>query len=94
MSDAAMFEMAQTLRRSHCDRPGQGHECVGEVTIKRGIVCLNCTLCGKGEHMPGWNSNIAFELEGAFEAAGMDWRALNVEAQVAAIRAVESRRKL
>ena len=43
------FEMAQTLRRSHCDRRGQEHECVGVVTIKRGEVCLDCPLCGKGD---------------------------------------------
>lgn len=80
------YEMAQLLRRSHCDKSGdKGHECVGTVTIKRGEVCLDCPLCGKGEDTPGWNSFIANRLDMILHAAGLQWSSLSVEAQVRAI---------
>lgn len=86
------FEIAQALRRSHCDLLDKPHECVGEVTIKRGEVCLNCARCGKGEERPHWNHQIANELQVAFKAAGFDWSSMNVESQVMAIMAVERHR--
>jgi hypothetical protein len=78
------FELAQVIRRSHCDRAGT-HECVGEVTIGRGEVRLNCVLCGKGELVPGWDSFAAAKLAMIFTAAGIQWDALDITAKVAAV---------
>lgn len=85
MSKDGLFEMAQALRRTHCDRQDAEHECVGEVTIKRGEVCLSCTICGSGEHIPGWSSSISDLLREVFRAAGVEWDSLHMEAKLAAI---------
>lgn len=85
------FEMAQALRRSHCDRRDEPHhECVGVVTIKRGEVCLDCPLCGKGEDIPGWSGTLAVELRLVFDAAGINWDSLHMEAKLNAIRALRN----
>ena len=44
----ADFFEAQNLRESHCADRGRDHECVGVVTIKKDVVCLDCPLCGSG----------------------------------------------
>lgn len=80
------FEMAQALRRSHCNRAGHEHECVGEMTIARGKVCLNCALCGPAEHIPGWCSATDNVLRAVFSAAGINWDCLTLEDRVRAIR--------
>lgn len=85
----AQYEMAMALRKSHCDRDGKEHECVGEVTIKRGEVCLNCPLCGTGEHIDGWDALAARQLENVFHAAGIDWNSLTLDRRVDAIRALK-----
>ena len=79
------FDIAQALRRSHCDRREQAHECVGEVTIKRGEICLNCPLCGKGEEIPGWSFEAAEKLRPIFAAAGINWDSLDFEAKRRAV---------
>lgn len=85
------FEMAQLLRKSHCDRKSEGgaHDCVGEMTVKRGQIDLSCQLCGKGDCIPGWSTINSLRVESIFRAAGVSWGSLNIEAQVAAIRAYE-----
>ena len=72
------FEIAQALRRSHCDKRGAEHECVGQVTIKRGEICLDCPLCGKGESYPVWDAAIAMELELAFKATWVYLKSFNI----------------
>ena len=89
MSDETNFEMAQLLRKSHCDKKEDNHECVGEMTVKRGEICLSCSLCGKGEYTPGWSAFIANKLDIIFSAAGFKWDSLTVEAKVAAIKAYQ-----
>lgn len=84
--DLLQFELAQTLRRSHCDRAGEDHECVGAMTVRRGEVCLDCPLCGKGEHTPGWNTFTADRLDMIFDAAGIRWDSMTTDAQVKAIQ--------
>lgn len=82
------FKMAQFLRQSHCDKAGEpGHEFVGQVTIKRGEVCLNCQLCGDGQQVPGWSSYAAERLAKIFGAAGIRWDALDMSSKLAAINA-------
>lgn len=83
--DSGTFSIAQTLRQSHCDRRDNPHECVGEMTIKRGEICLNCKLCGKGEEIPGWNHADAKSLSGVFKAAGIEWECLDLESRRNAI---------
>lgn len=83
--DSALFAVAQSLRESHCDRKGQDHQCVGEMTVKRGIVCLNCPLCGSGEQIPNWNSEHAKACERIFHEAGVEWQCLDFEAQRKAV---------
>lgn len=85
MSDA-LFEMAQTIRRSHCDRSGREHECVGVVTIKRGEVCLDCPLCGVASDIPGWFSSRAEKVQAIFEAAGISWSSLDMQAKLMSVR--------
>ena len=81
------FEMAQALRKSHCDRRGdESHECVGEMTIKRGEICLDCKLCGKGEDIPGWNHGAAAKLAAIFRAAGIEWDCLDLATKANAVR--------
>lgn len=80
------YEMAMALRRSHCDRKGKEHECVGEVTIKRGCVYTDCQLCGKGQQFPGWDSRVADMLRVVFNSAGIDWDRLELDAKVDSIR--------
>lgn len=83
---AATFEMAQALRKSHCDKKDQpNHECVGEVTIKRGQVCLACQLCGTGEEIPGWSNPHAKILSQVFESAGICWDALDLNSKRMAV---------
>jgi hypothetical protein len=81
------YEMAMALRRSHCDRKGNEHECVGTVTIKRGCVALDCQLCGSAESIPGYDNRIADKLRVIFDAGGMDWESLAMDVRVRAIRA-------
>ena len=87
MSSDFTFEMAQALRRSHCDRSDQPHECIGTVTIKRGEVMLDCSLCGHGSDCPAWDSGVADTLSAIFRSAGIEWRSLDHEAKLAAIAA-------
>ena len=37
---------AEEFRRSHCDRRGETHNCIGEISIKPGLLILDCKLCG------------------------------------------------
>lgn len=85
--DQFNFQVAQSLRKSHCDRKDDaGHKCVGTVTIKSGVVCLDCPLCGKGEQIPGWRTFVANKLDMIFCAAGIKWDALTLERQLEAIK--------
>lgn len=88
------FDIAQALRRSHCDRQDSAHECVGEVTIKRGEVCLSCPLCGKGEEIPGWSFQVAERCRAIFDAAGVKWDALDFEAKRRAVGMLSTMEKL
>ena len=85
--DTFSFDMAQTLRRSHCDRKDHQHECAGTMTIKRGEVCLSCPLCGDGNEIPDWSYRLNILLGPVFKAAGIDWDSLGVEAKVKAFKA-------
>ena len=82
------FEMAQALRRSHCDRKDEvGHKCVGEMAITSGEVKLSCQLCGAGEQIINWNSEVATILNRVFGAAGINWDSLVIESKIDAIQA-------
>lgn len=82
------FEMAQSLREHHCDKKHiAGHQCCGEVTIKRGEVCLSCVLCGRGEDRPGWSSDVEHRCSQIFNAAGISWDSLATDVKVRAMQA-------
>ena len=71
---------AMRLHQRYCHRQDRPHECVGQATIKRGEVCLDCPLCGKGEHHP-WRPQLVRHAEDILAAAGMQWHTLNRESQ-------------
>jgi hypothetical protein len=85
--------MAQTLRHSYCDKKAEmGHKCVGVVTIKPGIVELSCALCGSGSCIPAFSPTSMSQCKDVFEAAGIDFHSLTVEAQHRAAKALEGKR--
>ena len=47
--DDTLFADAMALHRRYCDRRDTTHECVGRMSVRRGEVCLDCPLCGKGD---------------------------------------------
>lgn len=87
------LEIAQAVRRSHCDRKGAEHECVGELTVRRGEVILNCPLCGPGELCEPWNQRAYESLRAIFAQAGVDFSALAKDAQNNAMAEYERRTK-
>lgn len=79
-----LFREAMDLHAKYCDRKDKPHSCLGQATLKRGEVCLDCPLCGKGEHHP-WQPQLVQEAEQIFFAAGVSFNMLNREAQTAAL---------
>ena len=71
----------QAVRRSHCVRAGQEHNCVGSCTIKPDGIELNCVLCGRddGRTFTIEEQNTASRI---FDAAGISLRCLSGESQV------------
>lgn len=90
MSDIELFEDAMALHARYCDRKDRPHQCVGQATIKRGEVCLDCPLCGKGDHVPLWKAWLVEHAEKILEAAGVQFHMLNREAQTAVLEALKS----
>jgi len=86
--DDTLFADAMALHRRYCDRRDTTHECVGQATLKRGQVCLDCPLCGKGEHHE-WKPLLVHVAEGILAAAGVNFRSLNRECQVAVLDKLE-----
>jgi len=80
---------AMALHRRYCDRQDRPHECVGQATIKRGEVCLDCPLCGKGEHYP-WRPQLVKHAENVLAAAGLQFHTLNRESQSAVLFALQA----
>ncbi len=74
----------QALRRTHCDRHGHEHQCLGVMTVTPDGVLLDCKLCGKGEG-PGlihgnFVTSEAWEVATRFSRAfGLDWEKLSLE---------------
>lgn len=77
-----VFQNAMALHRRFCDRQDQSHSCVGQATIRRGEVCLDCPLCGRGEMHP-WKPHLVQHAKDILAAAGMDFHMLHREGQVA-----------
>jgi len=86
--DKALFQAAMALHKRYCDRMDSPHTCVGQATLKRGEVCLDCPLCGKGEHHP-WQPRLVNRAEDILAAAGLNFRSLNRECQVAVLDKLE-----
>jgi hypothetical protein len=88
MSDQQLFRDAMALHRRYCDRRDATHECVGQATLKRGEVCLDCPLCGKGNHQP-WRPQLVERAKDILTAAGMSFDTLNCESQTAVLDKLE-----
>jgi hypothetical protein len=86
--DQQLFHDAMALHKRYCDRNDKSHECVGQMSVKRGEVCLDCPLCGRGEHHP-WRPSLVHQAESIFAAAGVRFQSLNVESQVAVLDKLE-----
>lgn len=86
---------AESLRRAHCAHEraaDREHICVGECTITRSGVRLECVPCGNGSELL---APAGAEAEGArsvLEAAGVRWMSLTPEAQRDAVDAYASAR--
>jgi len=85
-AESETFKRAAALHADYCGKKHiPGHKCVGEITIKRGEVCMDCPLCGKGEEMP-WNASLAQKAEKIVDSAGVDWSGLSRDRQTEVIR--------
>jgi hypothetical protein len=86
--DQQLFHDAMALHKRYCDRRDATHECVGQATLKRGEVCLDCPLCGKGGHHP-WHPQLVERAKDILAAAGISFAALNRESQTAVLDKLE-----
>ena len=77
------IDKAQDLRRSHCARDDRDHECVGEMTIARSEVRLDCRLCGIQctENRRFAPDPATARAKAVVEAAGLRWDSLSEEAK-------------
>jgi hypothetical protein len=83
---------AQQLRRAHCahaEAQDPDHVCVGECTIRRGGVDLDCPVCGPGGEPLEPPSYKSAAVRRIFAAVGIDWTSLTLEARRAAVTAYE-----
>lgn len=91
-SNVVLERLAQELRRAHCSHKDAGaeeHVCVGECTIKRDGVHLDCKLCGKGEELIAPFEFESVAVRAIFAAVGIEWKSLTPEAQRAAVAAYQ-----
>lgn len=78
------FQAAMSLHSQYCDRKDRPHQCMGQMTIRRGEVLLDCALCGKGEHHP-WRPQLVQAAEDLLATAGLNFHMLNMEGQSAVL---------
>jgi hypothetical protein len=86
--DQQLFHDAMALHKRYCDRNDKSHECFGQMSVKRGEVCLDCPLCGRGGHHP-WHPQLVERAKDILAAAGMNFAALNRECQTAVLDKLE-----
>jgi hypothetical protein len=86
--DKALFQAAMSLHKRYCDRKDSPHSCVGQAKLNRGEACLDCPLCGRGEQYP-WQPRLVNRAEDILAAAGLNFRSLNRECQVAVLDKLE-----
>ena len=86
-------EVEQAIRRSHCDRKGHEHECVGTCTIGPSGVTLECPLCGTGDVSFGpreyVDSKFIEQAKWICEDMGIAWSSLATEFQVRLVERVK-----
>ena len=84
-----LFDAAMALHQRYCDRThNKPHSCMGQVTLKRGEVCLDCPLCGKGDHHP-WRPQLVQQAEELLAAAGLNFSMLHREGQAAVLNKLQ-----
>lgn len=81
-TDKRHLDLAQSLRRSHCARGDDEHECAGTCTITPRGVELDCKLCGAGglDAIPFGRREIE-RAKRILHVAGLDYDALSVDRQ-------------
>lgn len=82
-----LFRDAMNVHARYCDRKDRQHQCVGQATLKRGEVILDCALCGKGEHHP-WSPQLVQQAEDILAAAGLNFHMLHREGQSAVLNKI------
>lgn len=76
----------QAIRKSHCDRKGMEHACVGTCSITPSGVRLECDLCGSCDDVKtSLQSDAAEAIRHIFSVAGIRFDCLSIENRVAAI---------
>ena len=91
MEDKCVLDLLQSVRRSHCDRKGMEHACVGTCKITPHGLELSCELCGPGSVGDGhFKSREARLVDIVLKAAGIDRGSLSIEAFGNAINALKS----
>lgn len=83
-----LFVEAMSLHARYCDRKDNPHACIGQATLKRGEVCLDCPLCGRGEHHP-WRPQLVQAAEDVLAAAGLNFHMLHREGQAAVLNKLQ-----
>jgi len=91
-SQDTLFEDAMSVHKRYCDRNEKNHECVGEATIKRGVVCLSCKLCGDGEHSP-LQQQVVKDAVAIFSSAGLEFGLFSAELRARIINALSAIQK-
>ncbi len=82
-----LFSDAMSVHSRYCDRKDKEHACAGTATIRRGEVCLDCPLCGKGEQHP-WRPSVVKQAEDILAAAGLNFHVLSRDVQQMTLEAV------
>lgn len=85
------LKVLQEIRKSHCARERNGHNCVGTCTITPEGLFLKCEVCGEGDErtLPHSYSEMYRRAKAILSAAGMSFNALSADIQVEVIREIQ-----
>ena len=71
-----LHAVEQALRRSHCERTGREHECVGTLKVAPEGIELNCLLCG-GDGFPYYSFSVREQSKEMARLFGLQWDRLS-----------------
>ena len=72
---------AEEFRRSHCDRIGMTHTCIGEIAIKPGVLLLDCKLCGTAFEELAQDMEIVDTARSIMHVLGWEWSKIEKDKQ-------------